>query len=174
MKPGQTSPFFKTIVLFLLIVFVIACNNEVKKEDKADVPAPAEKGFNFDQLLGTWQNEDGKSFERWTKKENNNYESVSFTVKGTDTVNDESVKIYAENGNWIYEATVKGQNDGKAVKFTSSILTEHTVQFSNPTHDFPTDVNYTLTDANTVQAFIVGPNKQGGKDTIPFRFTRVK
>ena len=69
---------------------------------------------------------------------------------------------------------MKGQNDGKAIKFTSIILNEKTVQFSNPQHDFPTDINYTVADANTVNAFIIGPNNKGGKDTIPFNYTRLK
>jgi len=53
-------------------------------------------------------------------------------------------------------------------------LNETIVQFSNPAHDFPTDINYTVADANTLRAFIVGPNNKGGKDTIPFNYIRVK
>ena len=69
---------------------------------------------------------------------------------------------------------MKGQNEGKAVKFTSTFLNETSVQFSNPAYDFPTDINDTVTDANTIRAFIVGPNNKGGKDTIPFNYIRVK
>jgi hypothetical protein len=69
---------------------------------------------------------------------------------------------------------VKSQNEGKAVKFTSTFLNETSVQFSNPVHDFPTDINYTVTDDNTLRAFIVGLNNKGGKDTIPFNYIRVK
>jgi hypothetical protein len=75
---------------------------------------------------------------------------------------------------WVFENTVKGENDGKSVKFVSTKLTENSIQFSNPEHDFPNDVNYTVADENTVRAFIVGKNNKGGLDTIPFNYTRVK
>ncbi|HEX7846271.1 MAG TPA: hypothetical protein VF476_10770, partial [Chitinophagaceae bacterium] len=83
-------------------------------------------------------------------------------------------KVYPENSNWVYENKVTNQNDGKAIKFTSTKMSDNSVQFSNPAHDFPTDINYTVADANTVNAFIIGPNSKGGKDTIPFNYTRHK
>jgi hypothetical protein len=126
----------------------------------------------FDKLIGTWKNEDGKSFERWTKNDNG-YKSVGFRLKGADTIYTEQVMVRNEDGKWISENTVVGQNEGKAVKFIASILTDNTVQFGNPAHDFPTDINYTVANANTLNAFIVGPNNKGGKDTIPFNFIRV-
>lgn len=167
----------RVVTVFVTFFILAACNNE-----KANTEASTTKNTNvatvkqlvFDKLAGTWQSEDGKSFERWTKKENGTFQSVAFSVKGSDTSWNEHANIYPENDKWIFENTVKGQNDDKAVKFTSSILNENSVQFSNPAHDFPTDVNYTVADANTVNAFIIGPNKNGGKDTIPFNYTRVK
>lgn len=128
----------------------------------------------FDKLVGLWKSKKGTSFEKWTKKDNGSYEAKSFRVRGTDTSWTEQVNIFKENDKWIYEVTVKGQNNGKAVKFTSAMLNDNSVLFSNPAHDFPTDIGYTVADDNTVNAFIVGPNKNGGKDTIPFSFTRVK
>lgn len=127
----------------------------------------------FEKLLGTWQSEDGRSFERWKKNDDGTYRSDVYSLKGSDTSWNEQAHIYPENNQWVFENTVKGQNDGKSVKFTSIILTDNRVQFSNPAHDFPTDVNYTLPDQNTINAFIIGPNNNGGKDTIPFNSKRV-
>jgi len=160
----------KLATVFLLNV-ITACNNS---EIKPGTTPPTANELVFDKLTGTWQSEGGKSFERWTKKDNGTFRSVAFSVKGTDTSWNENAKIYPENDSWIFENTVKGQNDGKSVKFTSSMLNDNSVQFSNPSHDFPTDVNYTVVDANTVHAFIIGPNNKGGRDTIPFNYTRVK
>ena len=156
-------------------VFLTACNDPAESEKKAE-PATIQKPklLVFDKLIGLWKSEDGKSFEQWTKNDNGTFQSRAYSIKGTDTSWNEQANIYPENNNWIFENTVKNQNDGKAIKFTSIILTEITVQFSNPQHDFPTDINYTLPDANTINAFIVGPNNKGGKDTIPFNFTRIK
>ncbi|MBL7744598.1 MAG: hypothetical protein JNN00_14100 [Chitinophagaceae bacterium] len=135
--------------------------------------ARSSKALVFDKLLGTWQSEDHKNFERWMKNEDGTYRSVAFSIKGTDTSWNEQANIYPENDQWVFENTVKGQNDGKAVKFTSSLLNENSVQFSNPAHDFPTDINYTVPDDSSVNAFIFGPNAKEGKDTIAFNYKRV-
>jgi hypothetical protein len=163
--------------LIAAICILSACNSNDKTAttettgETKDTTAPA-KPIVFDKLVGTWKKEDGKSFERWTRNDDGTYRAVAFSVTGTDTSWDENARIYPENNNWVFENTVRGQNDGKPVKFTSTQLGENSVQFSNPAHDFPTDINYTLPDANTVNAFIVGPNNKGGKDTIPFNYTR--
>ncbi|OSZ77848.1 hypothetical protein CAP36_15950 [Chitinophagaceae bacterium IBVUCB2] len=166
----------------ILLAFVVAtsttsCNNSSESKTEPDIKktetSPTVTDLVFDKMLGTWQSEDGKSFERWARNDKGGYNSAAYTLKGTDTSWNEQATIYLENNNWIFENTVKGQNDGKAVRFVSSILQSNTVQFSNPAHDFPTDINYTIADANTLNAFIVGPNKNGGKDTIPFNYKRV-
>lgn len=162
------------MITILLTVIIIACNDSEGKTEKMEEAAPVVGKLVFDKLTGVWQSKDGKNFERWTKNENGTYRSVVFSIKGTDTSWNEQANIYPENEKWIFENTVKGQNDGKAVKFVSSLLNEASVQFSNPAHDFPTDVNYTVVDKNTLRAFIAGPNNKGGKDTIPFNYTKMK
>ncbi len=164
-------------LLFIVLIFInTACNNAGKKHETADTiqnNVTTENTLVFDKLVGLWQQENGKSFERWSKNENGSYRSVAFSVKGTDTSWNEQASIYPEGGDWIFENNVAGQNEGKSVKFTSLILEANSVQFNNPAHDFPTDVNYTVIDSKTMHAFIVGPNTKGGKDTIPFSYTRL-
>ncbi|MEI9943072.1 MAG: hypothetical protein WDN26_02525 [Chitinophagaceae bacterium] len=169
----KINGFIATSTTFIAIV-IISCNSSTGKTTNTEQSAPVVEQLVFDKLVGTWQLEDGKNFERWTKNADGNFRSVAFTAKGTDTSWNEQANIYPEAGKWIFENTVKGQNDGKAVKFVSSLLTEKSVQFSNPAHDFPTDVNYTMGDTNTINAFIIGPNSKSGKDTIPFNYIRVK
>ena len=174
MKSTQRYCVLQVFSMVVLAGYIIACNNtDSSTTKKSSNSNPAQQQSVFDKLNGTWRNEDGKSFERWTKNENGSYRSVGFSIKGKDTSWNEQADIYQENDNWIFENTVKGQNNGKPVKFTSSLLNENSVQFSNPAHDFPTDINYTVTGVNIVRAFIVGPNNKGGKDTIPFNFKRV-
>ena len=107
------------------------------------------------------------------KNPDSSYASASYSLSGADTYWNEMAKIFSENGNWIFENNVKGQNNGQSVRFTSTFLTDSIVQFSNPAHDFPTDVNYTVIDSNNLHAFIIGPNKNGGRDTIPFEYSRL-
>lgn len=164
-----------TSISLATCIFIAACNDKPTEAEKAtDLTISEPRRLVFDKLIGLWKSEDGKSFEQWTKNDNGTFHSRGYSIKGSDTSWNEQAMIYPENGNWIFENTVKNQNDGKAIKFRSTILTETTVQFSNPQHDFPTDINYTLPNGNTINAFIAGPNSKGGKDTIPFNFTRIK
>ena len=172
MNAGLTSLFG-----LLLIINVVACNDTRSGSEKTTEAITADsetKELVFDKLVGLWESEDGGSFEQWNKNPDGTYQSRAYSKKGADTSWNEQAYIYPENDNWIFENTVKGQNEGKAVKFTSTLLNKKTVQFSNPQHDFPTDINYTLPDATTLNAFITGPNNKGGKDTIPFNYKRIK
>jgi hypothetical protein len=176
---GSGKKFFEVLFAGVLAsVLLIACNSEKNNTENSKTAdgtnETSAKQLVFDKLSGTWLSEDGKSFERWTKNYDGTFRSVVFSVRGKDTSWHEQANIYPEKDKWIFENKVKGQNDGKAVKFTSIILTDNSVQFSNPAHDFPTDVNYTVADANTINAFIIGPDSKGGKDTIPFNYTRLK
>jgi len=146
----------------LLLIAMGACTNSTS----------VNRQLVFDKLVGTWQAQTG--FEQWTKNKDGSFRSVAFSVNGRDTSWNEMARIYQENDKWVFEATAKDQNDGKATKFTSCLLTDSRVQFSNPVHDFPTDINYSVVDMNTVHGFIAGPNNKGGKDTISFDYTRVK
>jgi len=167
-----------TLIALMLTLTIGACDDKKSDPEKTTEAISSNNSqpsqLPFDKLLGIWKSEDGKSFEEWTKNEKGTYRSRAYSIKDTDTSWNEQAHIYPENNNWIFENTVKGQNDGKAVKFTSTIMNEITVQFSNPQHDFPTDINYTVPDANTLNAFIIGPNNKGGRDTIPFNYTRIK
>jgi hypothetical protein len=166
---------FNTILLSTILL--LNCNNEtasVAETETAVSDEPTPPPQVFEKLVGTWQNENGRGFERWQRNGDGTYRSDAYSIKGADTSWNEQARIYSENSKWIFENIVKNQNDGKAVKFTSILLTDNSVQFSNPAHDFPTDVNYTLTDQNTLHAFIIGPNSKGGRDTIPFNSRRVQ
>jgi hypothetical protein len=154
-----------------------SCNNQTAGSSETKAGSATTKQTTtpppvFEKLLGTWQLEDGKTYERWKRNDDGTYRSDVYKLKGADTSWNERAHIYPENGQWIFENRINGQNDDKSVKFTSSKLTDNSVQFSNPAHDFPTDVNYTISDQNTVNAFIVGANARGGKDTIPYKSKR--
>ncbi len=170
----------KLILLIIFPAFIFSCNNgnkgasDTNKTELSSTSDADKKQLVFDKLAGTWQSEDGKSFERWIKNADGTFQSSAFSVNGMDTTWNEQAKIYMDADKWVYENMVAGQNDGKSVKFTSSSFSENSVQFSNPEHDFPNDINYTVVNENTVNAFIVGKNNKGKLDTIPFNYTRVK
>lgn len=162
------------IALGGMLTGLVACSsNEAKTENPAADAVTHDKTFVLDKLLGTWQGEDGKSFERWTKETNERYHSFVYSLNGKDTVVNERAVIYKEGAQWVFENQVSGQNDGKSVKFTSAFVKEDAIQFSNPAHDFPNEIHYSVPDQGHVHAFIVGNNEKGGKDTIPFNYIRV-
>ncbi|MBK7871748.1 MAG: hypothetical protein IPJ74_14255 [Saprospiraceae bacterium] len=164
----------RTILLFSVLGLLSACGNKATNATSDDASAEtSEEMIVFDKLIGLWKNEDGKSYERWTKNADGSYLSTGFQVNDADTIYTERVHVHRENDQWISENTVSGQNEGTAVKFTVTKLTKDEAHFNNPAHDFPTDIHYHLADENTIQAFIAGPNQSGSHDTIPFNFIRV-
>ncbi len=152
---------------------VTSCNENLDRAKSAEnLVNESPNAILFDKMEGIWINSNGSGYEHWTKNNNGTYHVAGFTVKTTDTTRTEYANVYQENGAWVFENTVEGQNDGKAIKFTASAIVDNQVQFSNPSHDFPTDINYRLIDDTTLKAFIVGPNRTGGQDTIHFQFAR--
>jgi hypothetical protein len=168
--------FYRISLMCLLSLSLYNCNNQTADSSEtrsgSTVTETTSSPAVFEKLLGTWQLEDGKTYERWKRNDDGSYRSNVYVLKDADTSWNEQAHIYLENGRWVFENRINGQNDDKSVKFTSSKLTDNSVQFSNPAHDFPTDVNYTISNQNSVNAFIVGPNSKGGKDTIPFKYKR--
>lgn len=105
MKPMQ-----QPIVLLAIVIAActLSCNNssDKKTERKGSTTTETTTTANdlvFDKMLGTWQSEDGKSFERWTKNDKGGYNSAAYSLKGADTSWNEQANIYLENSNWVFE-----------------------------------------------------------------------
>ena len=162
----------KMIPLLAVLFVLTACNNNTQNQSAAVASAPPQT-LCFDRLLGLWQNVESKSYERWSKNSDGTYRSVGFKIVAADTVYTERVDLRQVNGQWSSENSVVGQNEGKAIPFSVTKLSSDEVHFSNPKHDFPTDIHYRMSDDNTIEAYIVGPNSTGSFDTIPFNFKRV-
>ncbi len=155
-------PIVKVVMFFIIIIFCFSCSAPKKEE------ITEEKKNIFEKLLGTWKLSTDEEFERFTKKSDTAYASQVFTVGGKDTNITEDVIIYGGKGKWNFKTLVKGQNKGKAIVFTSTILSDSIVQFENPTHDFPRMINYTLISHKQMRAFIAGTG-----DTIYFNYSKI-
>lgn len=151
----------KKFVATMVCAFVLLSCASTERNAKESVTV-------FDRLIGTWKLAEEEQFEQWKKNEDGSYSSKMFAVAGKDTNVMEDVKIVKEGDKWNFITLVKGQNKGKSVTFTSSILQDTLVQFENPAHDFPRIINYRLASESSMQAFIGGTT-----DTIYFNFTRV-
>lgn len=132
------------ILFFLIAMFVSA--NARAQIDKA--------GW----LLGQWQNKTarGVMYERWTKADDSTFHGKSFYLNGADTVVTETIQIRQRGGILYYVPTVKNQNNGQAVSFKLSTISENTLVFENPQHDFPQKISYTLLNKESLLAEIAG------------------
>jgi hypothetical protein len=155
-------PFYTIILLLSQLLFTLPTSNFHLRQD--DVI--------FNKLPGSWLRTNGKYLEKWEKKSDGSFFSVSYRINGADTTVEEEVNTSREKNNWVY--AVKGAGNADIVKFTSVEVTPTKAHFANPAHDFPTDIVYELIDPTKLRAYIVGPNDKGGKDTVWFNFTRIK
>lgn len=129
----------------------------------------------LDWLIGTWENKNqkGSIYENWGKKNDHELLGKSYIVKGEDTVVCESIRIVQEQNGLFYIPTVKNQNDSLPVRFLAKSVSETTLIFENPKHDFPQIISYEKISNDSLVAENSGTkNGQEIKQTFPMK--RVK
>ena len=72
-----------------------------------------------------------------------------------------------------YTATIKGQNDDKAVAFNLTTATEKQLVFENGKHDYPKKISYTQISKDSLIAEISGM-QQGKPSTEKYRMGKIK
>jgi hypothetical protein len=124
-------------------------------------------------MVGTWRMSNGAEqvYEVWRKEHDTSLRGRGFAVRGKDTVSDEEMRLTLNNGQIIFSALAKGQNEGKEVPFMLSRIGDSGFVFENPAHDFPQAIWYWPTGDSLIAA--VGGNTGKGYRRIPFRYTRV-
>jgi hypothetical protein len=145
----------KKLLIAFVVIGIYSCST--KKEDLV-----------FNKLIGTWMLTDSSQFEQWQRNMDGSFRSRMFSIEGNDTAIAEEVSIYEADHKWHFKVSVKGQNKGEPVVFSSTKLTESSVQFENPEHDFPRLVNYEVLPDNKMRAFIASES-----DTIYFNFKKL-
>jgi len=125
---------------FLIIILLSSCNKAQETQ--------------FDWLLGPWERvndkEGSKTFEYWHKKSNTEYTGIGYTLKNTDTVFKENLRLLKINSIWNLEVT--GVNDTPTFfKFTKQTATGFSCE--NKQNDFPKKINYSF-DGKNLNAII--------------------
>lgn len=125
-------------------------------------------------LIGTWENKTpkGSLYETWSKINDHEFSGKSYMVKDKDTLVFEHIRLVQEEDGLFYIPTVKNQNDGLPVRFTSKTISETQLVFENPQHDFPQIISYTKINADSLVAEISG-TKNGQARKQLFSMKRV-
>ncbi len=126
-------------------------------------------------LIGTWENKtpNGSIYETWSKTNDNKFSGKSYILKEKDTVVFENIVLVQEQDGLFYIPTVKNQNDGSAVRFTTKTISETQLVFENPQHGFPQIISYTKISSDSLVAEISG-TKNGQEHPQTFGMKRVK
>lgn len=129
---------------------IVSCKNtETTEKDKI-------KSASW--LLGKWdaKTADGTLSENWKKVNDSTFQGESFFIKDKDTLHSESILLQQKGDELFYNATVKGQNDNKAVPFKLMTGNEKQLAFENPKHDYPQKITYDLINKDSLTASISG------------------
>ncbi len=159
-------------LLQLFIVLLVACQPKAKPNST--------EASNYKELQkvhwlkGTWQRQSAKGIltESWQQLDDSTFAGRSFFVSNGDTVSSETIRLEQRNGKLYYMPIASGQNDGKAIVFTQTKLSDSTIIFENPTHDFPQKIEYRFQKPDSLIAEVSSVSGEL-KKSIVFRMRRV-
>lgn len=123
-------------------------------------------------LIGTWENKTprGTVYESWVKINEQEFQAKSYAIVEKDTVVFETITLIQEPEGLFYIPTVKDQNDGLPVRFALKSITDETMVFENPEHNFPQVISYSKNAPDSLIAQISGiRNGQERKISFPMR-----
>lgn len=121
----------------------------------------------FEWLCATWERLDTKpgqhAFEIWEMK-GDRLNGIGYTLQGEDTVFVEHLSIIIRDSELYYGSEVS--HNPAAVYFKIQVTGNTSFKSSNPDHDFPKAIDYSLV-GEMLTATISGDGK-----AIPFRFKK--
>lgn len=126
------------------------------------------RGLVFDKLVGLWQEKSTGQFEYWNKTAQGDYHGSMYTETANGCSIHELFNVKYFQNQWSFEAWVEGQNAGDTVIFKAIGVSADEVTFSNPAHDFPQFIRYSLVDSTHLEAIV-----WAGTDTLWFNFRKV-
>lgn len=152
----------KFLFILMPVLFLFNCKPKTKTSTAKGLADPIKK---VEWLIGTWQKQSTKGTltECWFQLNDSMFSGQSFFIISGDTVSSESIRLEQRGGKLFYIPTVADQNDGNPVIFTQTALTDSSMTFENPKHDFPQLISYRLQKPDSliaeVSAMIKGERK---------------
>lgn len=175
----------KNFTLSTFVVLLLACNNDqqpltdqVIAEPEPTQPAALNNtklsGL-VSKLLGEWNDiqADGKTVfhEQWRRTDDAFYAGLGFVMSGTDTVFIENLHIAWDAKGANYSARIPSQNGGEYVDFALTSVSNDSMVFENPVHDFPQRIAYSL-QGDSIWNVVVSGVEEGKARMERFHFTR--
>ena len=123
---------------------------------------------NFDWLLGTWKRtneaEGSETYEYWKKINENELSGWGLTLKASDTIWQESIKLIKSEDTWNFE--VLQQDAIKPTIFKVTKIEMESFTCENKANEFPKKIRYAKVEKG-LNAVISGDGK-----VILFQFTK--
>lgn len=117
----------------------------------AAAPSSAASLQDLHWLLGCWQNEDGSAQEAWVEEADGSLVGFGVTIENDRLSFYELLTITeGADGVLVYTAHPEGES---RTSFRLATLSEGSVTFTNPAHDFPQEIAYRF-DGETLIATI--------------------
>jgi Domain of unknown function (DUF6265) len=153
----------RSALLFILVLYI----GPVSAQKNSSELATQFESLKW--LEGKWQRTNVKpgikAHEEWHAAAHDEFKGLGVTMKESDTVFLEKIKIVKKDGNIYYVADVRENRAPVYFKFTS--LTSHGFICENPEHDFPKKIEYRLSKSDLTVTISAGGKSEG------YLFTRL-
>jgi hypothetical protein len=122
-------------------------------------------------LAGCWEMRVGELIieEQWMALRGGSMLGMSRVLRSGELAGHELIVLRAVGSGWVYEAHPSGQ---PAASFTSTAITDTSLVFSNPEHDFPQTITYSRVGADSLVARTAGGGGERPREYV-FRYRRV-
>ncbi len=122
-------------------------------------------------LAGCWEVSTGELVieEQWMAVRGGTMIGMSRTVREGELAGYELLRLHEGRSGWVYEAHPSGQ---PTASFRSSEITDTSIVFSNPHHDFPQTIAYMRISSDSLLAWIAG-ERSGQFRQVEFLYRRV-
>jgi hypothetical protein len=137
----------RILVSVLAIFLFISCGDNETSE--------------LDFFVGTWKRDNKEQYEVWEKNNSSNLTGYSYRIINNKKTTIETLVIKKIGDQFVYEATVPDQNEGRTVQFILNTETDSLFSFENDKHDFPKKIQYKKINDNQLKVIVLGDDNTG-------------
>lgn len=119
------------------------------------------KASELDFLVGTWKRDNKEQFEVWEKNNSLEFIGYSYRFKDNQKIITETLVINKIGDQFVYEATVPDQNEGRTIQFILNTETDSLFSFENDKHDFPKKIQYKKMNDHQLKVIVLGDDDSG-------------